>query len=72
MTPKKPQEEVRTGATHEDMNSMVALGEQMRLGAGELRKVAGVPDLSLSVQPLGQYLVTGGETDCLGKASSQL
>lgn len=55
----------------------------MWLGGGELQKVAGVPDLSLSVLPLGQWLATGttsfmawervrGEIGCLGKASSQL
>lgn len=54
MTPKKQKEQVKTGATREDISNMGTLGKQMQLGAGELQKVAGVPDLSLTDQPLGQ------------------
>lgn len=56
MRPEKQWKQVRTGTTREDMSNMGSLGEQMLLGAGELQKLAGIPEASLGGQLLVQSL----------------
>lgn len=56
MRAEKQWKQVRAGTTREDMSSMGSLGEQMLLGAGELQKLAGIPEANLGGQLLVQSL----------------